>query len=218
MMVNYHAIGLYFRERGGFPLHAPSRDTHLKVSAFVLGGDEPAFPETRLAYDEAVAGFGPYDYHALLHGLGKEKTTLPLESILALLKLSEWDYHVVLYFAGAIAAKVKEASSLLRRDLLKALEEVDAHFYPMDRDLPFEIARILGALDRPLEALRHYLQSLKLYGEHHATLFNAGLCCYRLERPQEALDLMKRALEVKTDYGPAREWRNRLEGELKGSR
>jgi tetratricopeptide (TPR) repeat protein len=217
MMVNYHAIGLYFREQGGFPLHAPNRDTHLKVSAFVLGGDETVFAETRLAYNEAVAGFGPYDYHALLQGLAKEKAALPLESILALLKLSEWDYHVVLHFASAIIAKVKEAPSPLRRDLLNAMEEVDAHFYPMDRDLPFEMARILGALDRPLEALRHYMQSLKLYGEHHATLFNAGLCCYRLERPREALDLMKRALHVKTDYGPAREWRNRLEGELRGS-
>jgi hypothetical protein len=214
MMVNYHAVGLYFREDGGFPLHAPNRDTHLKVSAFVLGGPEHAFPETRLAYEEAIAGFGPYDYHTLLNSLWKDKAAPPpLEAILALLKLSEWDYHVVLHFASAIVARVKDAPSLLRRDLVAALEAVDAHFYPMDRDLPFEIARIMGALDRPLEALRHYHQSLKRFGEHHVTLYNAGLCCYRLERPEEALALMKRALEVKPGYGPARDWRNRLEGE-----
>jgi tetratricopeptide (TPR) repeat protein len=218
MMVNYHAIGLYLREQGGFALHAPNRDTHFKVSAFVLGGPEEAFPETRLAYEEAAAGFAPYDYFTLLHNLRKENAAPSLETILALLRLSAWDYHVVLYFANAIIEKAKAAASPLRLDLLCALEQVEARYYPMDRDLPFEIGRILGALDRPLEALRRYLESLKLFGEHHATLFNAALCCYRLERPKEALDLLKRSLKLKPGYAPARDWRNRIEAELRDLR
>lgn len=38
VMVNYHAIGLYFISRGGFALHNPQEDASLKVSAFVLSG------------------------------------------------------------------------------------------------------------------------------------------------------------------------------------
>ena len=38
VMVNYHAIGMYFTSRGGFALHNPQEETSLKVSAFVLTG------------------------------------------------------------------------------------------------------------------------------------------------------------------------------------
>ena len=41
VMVNYHAIGMYFISRGGFALHNPQEEASLKVSAFVLGGDDP---------------------------------------------------------------------------------------------------------------------------------------------------------------------------------
>ena len=42
VMVNYHAIGMYFTSRGGFALHNPQEEASLKVSAFVLTGDSPA--------------------------------------------------------------------------------------------------------------------------------------------------------------------------------
>ena len=38
VMVNYHAIGLYFISRNGFVLHNPQEEASLKVSAFVLTG------------------------------------------------------------------------------------------------------------------------------------------------------------------------------------
>jgi tetratricopeptide (TPR) repeat protein len=84
----------------------------------------------------------------------------------------------------------------------------------MDKDLPFELGRISAALDRPADALRFYLESLKRYREHPATLFNIGLCLYRLQRRAEALAYMERALGLNGTYAPAREWRVRIQGEL----
>ena len=40
VMVNYHAIGMYFISRGGFALHNPQEEASLKVSAFVLSGND----------------------------------------------------------------------------------------------------------------------------------------------------------------------------------
>jgi len=40
VMVNYHAIGIYFISRGGFALHNPQEEASLKVSAFVLSGND----------------------------------------------------------------------------------------------------------------------------------------------------------------------------------
>lgn len=38
LMVNYHAIGLWFVSKGGFVLHNPQEEASLKVSAFVMNG------------------------------------------------------------------------------------------------------------------------------------------------------------------------------------
>ena len=90
------------------------------------------------------------------------------------------------------------------------------NFYPMGADVAFEIARILAALQLPLDALRYYKESLRLFGPHHATFYNMGICLYQLQQPQEALRFMDRSLALKPDYARAREWRNRLQAELGG--
>lgn len=217
MMVNYHAIGLYLREMGGQVLHSASHDKRLKVSAFLLGGAEGAFPETASAFRQAIDGFSPADYYVLASGLHKDQPPPPLGLILSLVKLGGFDPHLLLRFAGPLAQQAHDAPEPQRLELLRALEKCWEHFYPMDADLPFELGRIYAALERPADALRFYLESLKLYGEHQATLFNAGLCLCRLQRPREALRLMERALAVKEDYAPAREWRVKIQDELAGS-
>lgn len=214
MTVNYHAIGLYVRERGGITLHAAPRDKRLKVSAFLMGGPEPSFAETRSAFREAIEGFGPCEYYALVSGIRKELPTASLDVLLTLLKLGEWDHHLIYHFASALAEQAKTAPNAARKELVRALEMTWDHFYPMDQDLPFELGRIYAGLDRPVDALRFYLESIKLYQEHPASLFNAGLCLYRLQRPREALAFLERALKLKEGYGPAREWRIRIQGEL----
>jgi hypothetical protein len=204
MMVNYHAIGLYFRERGGLALHSASRDKRLKVSAFLMGAPDSAFAETRSAFHEAAAG------------IRKELPAPSLDVLLALIKVGEWDPYLIYHFAGPLADHAKTASGPARRELVQALQQAWDHFYPMDKDLPFELGRIYASLDRPLEALRFYLESVKRYKDHPVTLFNAGLCLYSLHRPREALTLMERALELREGYAPAEEWRVRIQHELAG--
>jgi tetratricopeptide (TPR) repeat protein len=84
----------------------------------------------------------------------------------------------------------------------------------MARDVPFEVGRVYSALTMPNQALSCYRESLRLYGDHHATLFNIGLCHYRLHQYKEALGWMEKSLAKKGDFAPAREWRNRIQGEL----
>ncbi len=214
MMVNYHAIGLYFSERGGQPLHAATRDKRLKVSAFLQGGPGAAWPETTAAFRQATSGFNPCDYFTVASEVRKQLPAATLEVILALLRLGEWDAHLLYNYSSAIAEQAKSAPEHLRQELVRTLEKCREHWYPMSQDVAFEIGRIYGALERPVDALRSYDESLRLYKEHPATLFNAGLCHYRLQQPKEALELMERALRLKPDYGPAREWRLRIQGEL----
>uniref|UniRef100_A0A7S3K0C6 type II protein arginine methyltransferase n=1 Tax=Aureoumbra lagunensis TaxID=44058 RepID=A0A7S3K0C6_9STRA len=57
VMVNYHAIGLYFISRNGFVLHNPQEEASLKVSAFILTGDDDH--DDHHAADAAWANIAP---------------------------------------------------------------------------------------------------------------------------------------------------------------
>ena len=211
MDVNFHAIGRWVEARGGQAL-LPVRDRQLKTTAFVLG-DGP-FPESRHAYRESLESFSPFDYHRVSSGVRKAYAEPPLEFILSLLKLGDWDYQFLVRYAPVIAREAATATEGVRWELRRALEAVWEHYYPMGVDVAFEIGRILAAMSLPLDALRYYKESLRIAGAHHATFYNMGLCLYHLQQPQDALRFMEKSLELKPGYPRAREWRNRLRAEL----
>uniref|UniRef100_M4C1T9 type II protein arginine methyltransferase n=1 Tax=Hyaloperonospora arabidopsidis (strain Emoy2) TaxID=559515 RepID=M4C1T9_HYAAE len=61
IMVNYHALGVYFASRGGFALHSLQEEASLKVSAFVL-------PANAAVKDEAGSFVMMELYDSGLHG------------------------------------------------------------------------------------------------------------------------------------------------------
>lgn len=213
MDVNFHALGRYVEARAGHALLPNQRDRHLKTTAFILGGPADSFPESRLAFRESLESFSPFDYYRLSSGVRKGYAEPPLEVILALLKLGDWDYQFLVHYAPVIARAAAEAREGVKWELRRALDAVWENFYPMGVDVAFEIGRILAAMQLPLDALRYYKESLRLAGAHHATLYNMGLCLYYLQQPAEALRFMERCLALKPDYARAREWRNRLRAE-----
>lgn len=217
MMVNFHAMALYFQQQGGVALRSSSHTGSLKFCGFVSGAGPDAFPETALAFQEAIDQFSPSDYFHLVTTLRKAAPKPPLELTIPLLRLSEWDYQLLVYFSGTMAEQLKEAPDAVKRDVRRAAERIAEHTYHMARDVPFELGRVYSALTMPHQALSCYQESLRLYGDHHATLFNIGLCHYRLHQHQEALSWMERSLAKKADFSPAREWRNRIQGELGGA-
>jgi hypothetical protein len=116
-MVNYHAIGAYFTSRGGFALHNPQEEASLKVSCFVMPGnannpipDSSAdgellgsglarfdkersrkFPFLKQAFDDHVETFGPNDFFIMQKCMKEDAPTPTLKSVVALLKLGDWD-------------------------------------------------------------------------------------------------------------------------------
>lgn len=224
MMVNYHAIGRLFLGRGGHALLPEERQVSLKTVGFILDGEraqggaqdgttEAAFPRTALAFRE-VDRFGPYDFYSLTSHTRKECASASIEQVLALWRLSEWDPNIVHEFHGDLIARMDDASEPIRGEIRKALLRTFENFYPVGRDLPFEIARVFLAMKRPREGIRFNEISLELFGSHPVTYFNLGLCAYNAEEPERALGAFAASLEMKPDYAPARDWKIRVESEL----
>jgi tetratricopeptide (TPR) repeat protein len=214
-VVNYHAVGQFFVNQGG--IYACSqRFSGLQTAVFVLGGDERRFPETVLAYREHVDEFSPWDSYMLLAHQHRECTSFTLEHFLTLLRLSRWDPLVVHEFGGGALEQAQDAPEMLKEQLRQALERVWDNFFPVDRDLPFELARFSLALKRPDEAVRWGTVSLEMFGDHAVTWANLGLAHYHAERPEEALRCFERSIALAPAYASPKAWRALVLGELEG--
>ena len=65
------------------------------------------------------------------------------------------------------------------------------------------------------DALQYYQISLKLYGSHHITFHNSGLCHYSLFNFETAKENFHRALSMRPGYEKSKTWLERTENESK---
>jgi len=236
--VNYHAIGGYFTSRGGFALHNPQEEASLKVSCFVLGGGENddedsrpwtgehleardrdralRWPNLRAAFEQSIVSFGPNDFFVMQKSLKEDSSQPSLKSIVALLKLSDFDPDVFWKFRDTILNALNTCGEKLRADLGRGIPRVWENYYILDKDkdIAFEIGRFYYGIRNYSDALTFYQQSSNEIGEHHVTFHNMGLCYYSEGKLEIALDFFKKALAISSDYEKANSWKLRVEREL----
>ncbi len=222
MMVNYHAIvnglslALAEQGKGGSVLSAATaqRQINLKTAAVILGAGPEQFRDTLLLFHETVDTFGPYDFYTLGTQVRQHTANASLEQILGLIRMSHFDPNVVFDYGRELLEQSPSASDTMRAELSTALMRCWENFYPLGRDFPFEVARVLLALRRPREAVAFNEQSLRLFGDHPVTYGNMGICLYHAEQPEQAVRCFERALELNPNYGLPRAWRARVLAEL----
>ena len=183
MMVNFHAVAAVARSLGGAALHTVEADPRFQVAAYVLGLDAASFPETRQAFADTFARLGPADFLALTVRDPAAVAATPLDRVLALLRLSEWDPRTFFAYSEPVLAGIADATPRLQRRFVDALRRVGRNVFPVgtERDVPFEIGRVLYRAGAYEEALAHYAQSVRLYGDSDAARCNEALCRRALE-------------------------------------
>jgi hypothetical protein len=216
MMVNYHAVGLALAEQPGGSVSMATNQRHinLKTAAFLVGGSEQQFRDTQLTFAEHMDTFGPYDFYTLLAQVRQHSPQPTLEQILGLLRVSRYDPNVVLEYSKELLEQSGNASDALKHELHAALIRCWENFYPLGRDLPFELGRILLAMRRPREAIEFNKHSLRMFGEHPVTHGNMGICYYHSEQFEDSLRSFERSLELSPNYGLPKAWRSRVLAEL----
>mmetsp|Transcript_22395 Transcript_22395/g.29289 ORF Transcript_22395/g.29289 Transcript_22395/m.29289 type:complete len:488 (-) Transcript_22395:941-2404(-) len=240
VMVNYHAIGMYFTSRGGFAVHNPQEEASLKVSAFVLPGvnenlnDEPnrpwtgdsieerdqerlaKFPYLKEAFFNHVESFGPNDFFVMQKALKEDSTAPTLKSVVALLKLGDWDPDVFHKFRDTILNQIPSHGNKLRNDMLRGIPRVWVNHYTLDKDkdVAFEIGRFYYGVRDYSNALAFYKLSADTVGAHHVTSHNMGLCKYSLKEFTEAKTYFEESLGLNKDYEKAKTWLEKVIVEL----
>lgn len=173
VMVNYHAIGIYFASRGGFALHSPQEEASLKVSVFVLPGNENkpgngqgsassmaslygddldkvcatrslSFPNLTVAFEDEISAFGPNDFFVMQKSMKEDTKSPTLKAVLALMKLSCWDPDVFYKFRDVLLDHSPACPPKLKKDVKHGIPLVWKNYYALDKEK--DIAFEIGRL------------------------------------------------------------------------
>jgi hypothetical protein len=205
LAVNYHAIGQWFRGRGGEVLATAHTPFSLLVPAFVLGAPGGRCDETRLAYHVAFEGPSADDFFRLRQGIQDHYGVLDYEHLVSLLRLSCHDPRILRDSLPVLAERAAGLSPAQRSALREAVERTWENYYHIgeERDLPFAIATLFHRLGEHATALGFFEASLRLYGERPHTLWNMAMCAFAAGRPDDASRHLARAWAIAPDFQPA---------------
>ncbi len=211
-MLNFHAMGTWVEERGGFWLRGTVSPSRLNVAAWVLGSPREAVPATRLAFHEAICALPPMERHALVNTVYSSLESSGPEQLLTLLRLSQWEPELIFRLGAQLPQQLRAVPASLRKEFLRAFEQLWRNDYPLgdNEDLAAMLAPLLRQLECPAEAVDYLERSAALYGERTEALYELGASLEAQGRHSEALEALEKVLAQEPAHARAREARERL--------
>lgn len=218
LWVNYHALGKYIESAGGTFLQTAQRPASFDVCGLLLGRSH--WPETRLAYQSAIAEGGPDDFFQIRAALKGLQESFDVPQLIAYLRWSGYDSRLFHDCFPTLMQKLEEIPDALWPDLAALAERVwENHFHiGEERNLAFAVGMLMFAAHRYQRASELLEASLRLHGDDGSTWFNLGMCRYQLGKLEPALVAFERALALDADLEAARQMRLTLESELRLSK
>jgi tetratricopeptide (TPR) repeat protein len=178
------------------------------------------YPHVSVAFREYVTYFGPNDFFVLQKTVKEDGNHgLSLKSVLAILKLSDWDPDVFYKYRDPILNQISSCGYKLKEDMRRGMERVWAQYYLLDfdKDIAFEIGRFYYGIHHYNKAIEYYSISHEIIGEHHVTYHNLGLCYYSMRSFEKAIEFFDKAIAVNENYEKAKQWKEKVQKELYGT-
>ncbi len=204
MDVNYHALGEFFRGRGGHVMTMDHRHNSLNVVAMALGAGDQA--ETRAAYASHIESFGPDDYFIVRKTAEKDDEEMTLVDAMALMRLGRNDPRMLRQLLPVMRKRVPKASALQKRELLRLVDRAWAlHFHiGEEHDLPFAVGVLMIDMKAYERAHEAFTVSWGTYCADSGTAYNLALASYRLKRRDEAQQWARKALAIDSEHASAK--------------
>lgn len=215
LTTNFHALGLYFRQCGGFYRHQSNRQSII-TSLFSLGIAPEQSPETASAFTTFIDMFGPGNLFTLYRNFEQNFRFSPLDTIIAYLRLLQYDPYLLDLCMEAILLRIKKAEPVLIRDLLDIMHRTATNFYqfPGRGDTLATVGIFFQEVGDFETAIHYYDKSLQYYGENITAHYNKGLCQYQSGNLDHALLSFRAVLSLSPEHIMARGWREKTQEEL----
>jgi tetratricopeptide (TPR) repeat protein len=214
MMVNFHAIKLYFERCGGQALLQSLR-TGIKNAAFISGFDPKDYPEFEFALYENIERLSPSDYFILHRNISENFQHCILNTLAAHMAFTDWDPHIYQKLSKQICEQITSAESVTVEYLTSHMSNLAENFYylPKGYDVMFDIGILFHTLRRYADAAKYYKLSEHYFGEQFGLSYNIALCLYNTGELQEALSYFRRALKLDPKSKETKEWIDFIEKE-----
>lgn len=207
MMVNFHAIGEYFKNSGGDSFLQTSRKG-IRTSVFTSGFKLNELPETLHNVEEWVEGFSPSDYFTLHRRMSDSFNECNLDTIAAHMHLAGWDPHIYLKLSNRVTSLIEETDAETIQFMAHNMPKMAANYYYMPKSecILFEIGVFFHAIKDFKQALQYYQQALPYVGEQFGLFYNMALCQHHLDMNEDALKSFNKALELDPESTQTKEW------------
>lgn len=217
MMVNFHAIGEYFKNSGGDSfLQTPRKG--IRTSVFASGFKLEELTDTWYNIIERVERLSPSDYFTLHSRIRDHYEDYTLDTIAAHMEFADWDPHIYLKLSNRITSQIPESDVETIEFMAQNMPRLAANYYYMPKTecILFEIGVFFHAIKRFDQALKYYKQALEFVGEQFGLFYNMGLCQHHLAQNEEALATFKHALTMDPESKETIEWISFIEKALAG--
>lgn len=217
MMVNFHAIGEYFKNCGGDAvLQTPRRG--IRTSVFASGFKLNELVNTAAEIEERVEKLSPSDYFTLHSRVRDNYETYDLDTLAAHLEFAGWDPHIYLKISPRLTSLLAEGDVETLQFMSKNMPRLAANYYfmPKTECILFEIGVFFHAIKNYAEALNYYKKALNYVGEQFGLFYNMALCQHHLNQNEDALETFKRALALDPESKETAEWITFVEKALAG--
>ena len=211
-MANFHAIKLYIEKMCKGFSYLTDKLEGFKCAALVVGTPEDIHRRLEFQWYDTMSDYNPEDFSNLQRSIKQENLNPSLKTALCTTRLAHWDPDVFLKFKRVLIDKTPYASEKEQVDIYRDAYEVWDCYYPLqkEKDVAFEIGRLMMGLRRYDEGIKFFVNSNKLCGEHHVTWYNIGICRSYVGEYEASLNAFDKSLEMKPDYQDAVRWRARV--------
>lgn len=202
LMIDFHALGEYFRARGGGAFHQPAVQA-TTTSVFHLGVPFERLVETRHALSTFLLEMSPADLHTLFSQAQIVMPGSSPEVLAAFLSLARWDPALVNLHIDQLIQAARTAGPEMRRLLADGMRRCVDHFYDLSgaESTLANAGIVFQEMGDHATALDYYRQSLEQLGKeplevYANTMYNVGLCHYYRGEMAESLEAFREADRV----------------------
>jgi tetratricopeptide (TPR) repeat protein len=186
--VNYHAFTAMCEHEGGIALFPTAQHRSVNVGCLLMVPDAANHYDTLSTYRRQVEEFSPDDFYSITKDAYEHCETMPLEAMLAYLRLSLHDGHQFARYVPRLIELAPLFGPAEHAAVVAAAERVWEMHFPLGEeiDLADVIGRVLYEMNDYARALSFFERSNAIYGEHTGTLHNIALCRQQLNQDDDA--------------------------------
>lgn len=202
LMVNFHALELFFERLGGITLHSMYDHEHVTLSLFVFTKKEHPLTETHFVFEEIADGIGPDDFHALKKAFIPHQKTMSTKELMTFLRYTLWDSRTFLELYNTLLERISEEENFPVDEFITALYKVWAHYFPIgeEGDLSYCLGTLFAYFGYDYEAIELFETSALFYGETPAILYEIALGYYNLQEFEVSMNYLDKSLALDAEF------------------